>query len=58
MDNTAIEDLYIIFLSIMVVVNLKCVKVDSHVTLPVFFHYEVRFLDIDRQFFVQERDMM
>jgi hypothetical protein len=34
----------------MVVVNLKCVKVDSHVTLPVFFHYEVRFLDIDRQF--------
>jgi hypothetical protein len=42
----------------MVVVNLKCVKVDSHVTLPVFFHYEVRFLDIDRQFFVQERDMM
>jgi hypothetical protein len=50
MDNTAIEDLYIIFLSIMVVVNLKCVKVDSHVTLPVFFHYEVRFLDIDRQF--------
>jgi hypothetical protein len=36
----------------MVVVNLKCVKVDNHFTLPVFFfHYEVRFLDIDTQFF-------
>jgi hypothetical protein len=51
MDNTTTEDLYIIFLSIMVVVNLKCVKVDNHFTLPVFFHYEVRFLDIDTQFF-------
>jgi hypothetical protein len=59
MDNTATEDLYIIFLSIMVVVNLKCVKVDNHFTLPVFSSImKLDFLTSTHNFLVQERDMM
>jgi hypothetical protein len=55
----ATEDLYIIFLSIMVIVNLKCVKVDNHFTLPVFSSImKLDFLTSTHNFLVQERDMM